>query len=85
MMAVRDEYDVGILMSNDTDLRPALEEVMALGSQTVEVAAWEPLPGRQRYRLRLIGLAPQRQPRCHWIDYSDYQSIQDTTDYARSR
>ena len=44
MMAVRDEYDVGILMSNDTDLRPALEEVMNLGSQTVEVAAWEPLP-----------------------------------------
>jgi hypothetical protein len=85
MMAVRDEYDVGILMSNDTDLRPALEEVMNLGSQTVEVAAWEPLPGRQRYRLRLTGSAPQRQPHCHWIDYSDYQSIQDTTDYTRSR
>lgn len=28
MMAVRDEYGVGILMSNDTDLRPALEEMM---------------------------------------------------------
>ena len=84
MMAVGGEYDVGILMSNDTDLRPALEEVMSLGSQTVEVVAWEPLPGRQRYRLRLTGIAPQEQPHCHWIDYSGYQSIQDATDYTRS-
>ena len=85
MMVVRGEYDVGVLMSNDTDLCPALEAVINLGFQTVEVASWEPLPGRQRYRLRLTGLAPQRQPQCHWIGYSDYQSIQDVTDYARSR
>ena len=45
MMAVRGEYDVGVLMSNDTDLRPALEEVMNLGAQTVEVAAWDPPAG----------------------------------------
>ena len=38
MMAVRDEYDVGVLMSNDTDLRPALEEVIRLERQVVEVA-----------------------------------------------
>ena len=85
MMAVRDEYDVGVLMSNDTDLRPALEEVMNLGVQTVEVAAWEPLPGRQRYRLRLPGIAADQQPNCHWIGHGIYQSIQDNTDYARSR
>lgn len=85
MMAVRDEYDVGVLMSNDTHLRPALEEVMNLGVQTVEVAAWEPLPGRQRYRLRLPGIAADQQPNCHWIGHGIYQSIQDNTDYARSR
>lgn len=85
MMAVRGEYDVGVLMSNDTDLRPALEEVMNLGVQTVEVAAWEPLSGRQRYRLRLSGMDHARQPHCHWINHTNYRSIQDNTDYTRSR
>ena len=84
MMAVRDEYDVGVLMSNDTDLRPALEEVINLGIHTVEVAAWEPLTGRPRHRLRLSGLAPERQPYCHWINHTNYRSILDNTDYARS-
>lgn len=85
MMAVRGEYDVGVLMSNDTDLRPALEEVMNLGAQTVEVAAWDPLPGRQRYRLHLPGIAADQQLHCHWIDHMNYRSIQDNTDYTRSR
>lgn len=31
MMAVAEEYDVGVLMSTDTDLKPALEAVVALG------------------------------------------------------
>jgi len=39
MMAVRGEYGVGVLMSGDTDLLPALEEVIRLGQPTAEVAA----------------------------------------------
>ncbi|MYF83120.1 MAG: NYN domain-containing protein [Acidimicrobiia bacterium] len=40
LMAARREYDVGILMSADTDLKPALEAVITLGSAKAEVAAW---------------------------------------------
>ena len=77
MMAVRDEYDVGVLMSNDTDFRPVLEEVEALDSKTVEVAAWRPLTAQPR---RLwIG---RNRPWCHWIDHPAYRSIQDATDYT---
>ena len=82
MMAVRDEYDIGILMSNDTDLRPALEAVINLGSQTVEVATWEPREGRPRQRLRLQGTTAVAQPYCHWIGLEGYNSVSDHTDYA---
>lgn len=85
MMAVRNEYDVGVLMSNDTDLRPALEEVISLGRQTVEVASWAPLEGRTRFWLRLAGRPAGSQPYCHWIDYASYLSVQDTADYTRPR
>ncbi len=78
MMAVRNEYDIGILMSNDTDLRPALEEVIQLGTHTVEVAAWHPLTA-QRRRLTVRG-SPLY---CRWIDYRAYSTIQDNTDYVR--
>ena len=77
MMAVRDEYDVGVLMSNDTDFRPVLEEVIRLGGKRVAVAAWRPLTAQPR---RLwIG---QNTPWCHWIDHAAYLTIQDNTDYT---
>ena len=85
MMAVRDEYDVGVLMSNDTDLRPALEEVIRLGRPTVEVATWEPLEGRSRFSLRLPGRPAGSQPYCHWIDHAAYLAVQDAADYTRPR
>ena len=78
MMAVRDEYDVGVLMSNDTDFRPVLEEVIGLGDKSVAVAAWRPLTAQPR---RLwVG---RNSPWCHWIDYDAYLAIQDRTDYTR--
>jgi hypothetical protein len=49
VMAVRRQYDVGILMSTDTDLKPALEFVAGLtgsGGPRAEVAAWSGLPCR---------------------------------------
>ena len=80
MMAVRDEYDVGVLMSNDTDFRPVLEEVEGLGAKTVEVAAWRP-PTAQPRRL-WIG---RNRPWCNWIDHAAYRSIQDNRDYTLRR
>jgi hypothetical protein len=77
MMAVRGEYDVGVLMSGDTDLLPALEEVIRLNQPTAEVAAWRPPTGQGR-RLRL----KNSRLYCHWIDHHAYTSIQDNTDYT---
>ena len=78
MMAVRGQYDVGVLMSNDTDLRPALEQVALLGTQTVEVAAWKP-PSGPALRLRLPGARIW----CHLIDRVGYAAILDGTDYTQ--
>ena len=82
MMAVRGEYDVGVLMSNDTDLRPALEEVIELDTAVVEVATWQPREGRPRQHLRLSPNRVASQPYCHWIGLDAYSSISDNTDYA---
>lgn len=82
IMAQRKEYDVGILMSLDTDLRPALEYVRELtrawGKPRVEVASWT-TPGQQNRRLSVSG-SPQMF--CHWIDEQAYKSIQDNTSYS---
>ena len=75
-MAVRREYDIGILMSGDTDLLPAIEAVTDLGNAIAEVAAWKPPTGRGR-RLNL----KSRRVRCHWIEEHNYTTIRDNTDY----
>jgi len=75
-MAVRHEYDVGVLMSGDTDLLPALEEVERMADgPSVEVAAWSPL----RRRLQVKG---SRTP-CIWVDENHYRTVQDNRDYNR--
>ncbi len=80
--AVRREYEVGILMSTDTDLKPALEFVRGLQGDPYprcEVAAWSAPNGYSR-RLRI----PGRQIWCHWLDEADYRSVADPT-ITRSR
>lgn len=76
MMAVRAEYDVGILMSGDTDLLPALEAVGQLPHVNAEVAAWWTPWGDAR-RLRVSGMDLP----CHWIPEAAYRSVLDDTDY----
>lgn len=79
-MAVRREYDVGIIMSTDTDLKPALEAVIELGGDPYprcEVAAWS---HEEQNTGRLS--VPQRKSWCHWLDESDYRQVADPTDYT---
>ena len=80
MMRVREEYDVGVILSTDTDLLPALEAVceLAKGNPLAfpEVAAWGK-QGESRPRLRV----PGHEIRCHWLDWAAYQAEQDNTDY----
>lgn len=79
-MAVRGEYDCGVIMSTDTDLKPALEAVLEMGRGRTyprcELAAWS-LPDQHARRLSV----PGRRIWCHWLDRADYESVADRTDY----
>lgn len=70
-----DEYDVAVLMSADTDLVPALEQVVAAGKR-VEVAAWSGKGHRPRLRVPGVGIW------CHWLDAKWYERLHDPTDYT---
>lgn len=77
-MAVRNEYDVGILMSADTDLKPALEFVAAdtpSGGARAEVAAWSGT-GMHNRRLSIKGHSSW----CHWLADAAYKQVADPTD-----
>lgn len=79
-MAVRGEYDVGILMSTDTDLKPALEAVADLKGTPFprcEVAAWT----REGERSRHLSI-DRANLWCHWLTESDYRVVADETDYT---
>jgi len=80
VMAVRRDFDVGILMSTDTDLKPALEAVAQLTATQgtrAEVAAWS-APGRLNRRLAIRS----RNLYCHWVGKDIYDQIADATDYS---
>lgn len=78
-MALRGEYDIGVLMSHDTDLVPALEAVLDLVPDVrVEVVAWAPTRGRVN-RLRVPGYRLW----CHYLSAADYAAVADARDYIR--
>lgn len=78
-MAIHQEYDIGVIMSTDTDLLPALEFVNGRPEvPQVAVAAWGNV-GRRRYRLTLS----DSNIWCHWLDRDDYDAAADLTNYAR--
>lgn len=77
LLASRGEYDVAIVCSGDTDLIPAVEEVLdGEGSAQVEVAGWR----SEHYRQRLS--VEGRNLWCHWLTREDYDRVRDDTDYA---
>jgi len=68
-MAIRKEYEIGILFSVDTDLKPALEFVTSNDvSARAEVAAWR----RQADHQIRLALSMNR-PFCHWLTEDDYR------------
>ncbi|MFN0148700.1 MAG: NYN domain-containing protein [Dehalococcoidia bacterium] len=79
-LAQRGEYDVGIVCTGDTDLIPAVEDVLDTNDGVrVEVAAWR----GDRYRQRLS--LPGRNIWCHWLRPDDYEKIRDDADYTQPR
>lgn len=75
-MAMEKRYDVGIVVSRDTDLVPCLETVMDFRLAHVEVASWDGYGG-----LRVPGTV---RPWCHYMYRADYDAVRDPTDYTAS-
>jgi uncharacterized LabA/DUF88 family protein len=79
-MATRGDFSVGILMSTDTDMKPALEFVAELTDAKgirAEVAAWG-TAGQNCRRLSIHS----RKLYCHWVGKDVYQRIADPTNYS---
>ena len=78
-MAIRGQYDTGILMSRDTDLLPALEFVASPDVRArCETATWR--HNKKHFgRLTIDGSYPY----CHWIDGAAFATIADDSNYAR--
>lgn len=73
-------FDVGIVVSTDTDLVPALEavcdspETRAWGWPRVEVMTWAP----NKKQLRV----PGKNIWCYKVDQAQYESVRDHTNYT---
>ena len=76
-LAQEDRFDVAIVCTGDTDLIPAVEDVLqySAGIQ-VEVAGWRSTRYRQRLSL------PGRNIWCHWLQRADCEQVRDDTDYS---
>lgn len=77
-LAAQGAFDVGILMSTDTDLVPALEAVQTIKTVGVhiEVAAWKGVGANRRLT------TGNQLPWCHQLSAVDYWAVQDPTNYG---
>lgn len=76
-MAIDGRYDVGIIFSSDSDLRPPIEYVVAkCRGVHLEVAAWRAAKYGQRLSIS------SRRIWCHWLSRTDYDAVADVTDYS---
>jgi uncharacterized LabA/DUF88 family protein len=75
--AMDNKFDIGVLFSTDTDLRPPLEFVHRRFSpaKSVEVAAWSSNRGRRALNI------PDVRIWCHHLELATYNAVADTTDY----
>ena len=80
--AARNEYDVGIVCSHDTDLVPAMEAVVAMkGDKACETAIWKPSDGSPIHLLSVKGHVIRR----HALVRRFYDLVRDDTDYTAKR
>lgn len=82
VMAVTRRYDVGILFSTDTDLKPALDAVHDLNGAALpypQVAAWKG-PYAEPRRIAASG---KRRVWCHWLDEECFKRVADRQNYGR--
>lgn len=79
--AIRQNYEVAIVASTDTDLVPALaavcEQRRAWGKPDLEVVAFDGNPKRLRVDAERV--------RCHILTLADFQSVEDRTNYRQPK
>ncbi|MDA2927105.1 NYN domain-containing protein [Acidobacteria bacterium AH-259-G07] len=77
-LALDGAYDVGVIASTDTDLKPALEFVYRkYRSQCrCEVMAWAGTARGRQLSIAGVNLW------CHWLNRTDYDQVADLTDYS---
>ena len=75
--AIDGRYDVGVIMSTDTDILPALELVHSRfpNGPRVAVAAWRGAQYSPRLSLRGSNVW------CHWLSQVDYNAVADRNRY----
>jgi uncharacterized LabA/DUF88 family protein len=77
-LAVDGKYDVGVIASTDTDMKPAMEFVNQRFGNSIhtEVVAWQSSTSRSRLSI------PGQRIWCYWLKDADYTNIADLTDYT---
>lgn len=82
MMAMRKEFDVAVLVSEDRDLEPALTAVMDLyGHAAIETVTWVPNNGDRARPVKVSGYGHL----VHRLNEIDYRHIHDPEDYVKRR
>lgn len=78
-MAVDAVYDIGVIMSTDTDLLPALEftHTRYAATRPTAIAAWRSPQNNRRLS------TPGYNIWCHWLRRPDYDTTADPTNYNR--
>ena len=78
-MAVDAAYDLGVIMSTDSDLLPALEftHTRYAATRPTAIAAWRSPQNNRRLS------TPGRNIWCHWLHRPDYNTAADPTNYNR--
>jgi len=77
VMAVENQYDIGVVASTDTDLLAAIEYVITRPGITVEVAAWR---NGSRKELAMPGIHMWS----HRLVKADYDQVADYRDYNKA-
>ena len=76
-MAIDDPYDIGIIFSTDTDIKPALEFVALRGSPRAEVACWWSENTHSYLSISEVNIWSYR------LGEEDFKAVCDYTDYNR--
>ncbi len=79
ILAIDHNHDVGILVSADTDLKPALELVKTRCKDKCKVEVVGIDGGDNRHKRALYSIDTH----CYWINRADYDQIADLTSYSR--